>query len=444
MRSCAYPPGANRALALSIGYVRRPGSVSRRSDPPNAVPYLSPALVPVLLEWFSASGRSLPWRRDRDPYHVWLAEVLLQQTRVAQAVPFYERFLARFPDLETLAASPLGTVLKTWQGAGYYARARHLHRAARTLVAEHGGRFPTTVPELEALPGVGPYIARAVASISFDAPTIALEANGIRVAARWTLESGDVRSARVRARLERVLTGLLGDRPAGSFNEAIMELGETVCLPLRPQCGLCPVVRRCGAHRTLVDPGQLPRRSRRSPRPHLRASVVVLADPRGRWLVQRRPPTGLLGGLWEFPGGKIEPGETELQAARRELREETGFRPKRLDPVGVVRHAYSHFTVELHVFRGTLGTPRGEATAGRRWVTPRELARLPVPKATEKIVRQLDHAQAPSPRRVPRRPSRSPVRGPGRTPGSRRAGEGRRVRPRAGPRSRGSGSPEGG
>ena len=349
-------------------------------------------VVPRLLDWFAASARPLPWRRDREPYHVWLAEVLLQQTRVVQAIPYYERFLERFPDLETLAASPLGRVLKTWQGAGYYARARHLHDAARILVGDHGGRVPTTVEGLEELPGVGPYIARAIASIAFDAPTIALESNGIRVAARWTLERGDVRAAPVRARLERTLAVWLDGRPAGSFNEAIMELGETVCLPRRPRCEICPVARRCGARRSLPDPGELPRRSRRSARPHLRASLVVLVDRRGRWFVQRRPPTGLLGGLWEFPGGKIEPGETAKEAARRELREETGFRVSRLDPIGVVRHAYSHFTVELHVFRKTLGSPAPRPASEQKWVTPRELERLPVPKATEKVVRLLERS----------------------------------------------------
>ena len=405
--------------------------MSRRSEAANAT-HPSPDLVPRLLEWFSASARPLPWRRDHEPYHVWLAEVLLQQTRVAQAIPYYERFLERFPDVAALAASRLGPVLKVWQGAGYYARARHMHEAARTLVADHGGRFPTTVEGLEALPGVGPYIARAIAAIAFEAPTIALEANGIRVAARWTREPGDVRSPRVQGRLAHALARLLDGRPAGSFNEAIMELGETVCLPVRPRCEACPVARACGACRSLPDPGALPRKSRRSPRPHRRASVVVLVDPRGRCFVQRRPPTGLLGGLWEFPGGKIEPGETAVEAARRELREEAGLCPRRLDPVGVVWHAYSHFTIELHVFRGRLGRLAPRGGPGQKWVTPHGLARLPVPKATEKVARLVDRAAPPPPGtardRLGAGPlSRSSVPGPGRTPGSRTAEGGQRA-----------------
>ena len=195
---------------------------ARRSAPATPIVHLARDLVPLLGDWFARRARPLPWRRDRDPYHVWLAEVLLQQTRVAQAAPYYERFLERFPDLEALAAGRLADVLKAWQGAGYYARARRLHAAARWLVARNAGRIPTTVAELEKLSGVGPYIARAVASIAFGDPSIALEANGLRVAARWTLEERDVRSAAIRQRLERRLSDLLDRRPAGAFNEAIM------------------------------------------------------------------------------------------------------------------------------------------------------------------------------------------------------------------------------
>jgi A/G-specific adenine glycosylase len=189
---------------------------SRRSS---GVPArVSPALAVALLRWFRTHRRPLPWRQNPDPYRIWVAEVLLQQTRVAQAGPYFERFLTRFPTIEALAQAEVGDVLKAWQGAGYYARARHLHAAARKVRDEFGGILPSTVPELESLPGVGPYIARAVASLAFDAPAVALEANGLRVAARWTREVGDLRAAPVRNRLEAVLTSLLPDREAGRFN----------------------------------------------------------------------------------------------------------------------------------------------------------------------------------------------------------------------------------
>jgi len=351
---------------------------------------LSPALAPPLLAWFRTHRRPLPWRRDRRPYHVWVAEVLLQQTRVEQAQPYYERFVEAFPSVRALARAPVGAVLKVWQGAGYYARARHLHRAARELVAHHGGSLPVGVAELEALPGVGPYIARAIASLAYDAPVVALEANGLRVAARWTREGGDLRRGAVRSRLAEALAATLPATSSAEFNEAVMELGETVCRPKRPRCAECPVTAFCRAYRETEDPGLLPRRRVGGARPHVRAAVVVLHD-RGRWLVQRRPPSGLLGGLWEFPGGKVEAGERPRDAAARELREETGLRAARLRSRGVVHHAYSHFTVELHVFEGALDRRRSRPREAprQRWVTPADLLRLPIPKATEKVVRLL-------------------------------------------------------
>ncbi|MGA3022161.1 MAG: A/G-specific adenine glycosylase [Thermoplasmata archaeon] len=383
---------------------------------------LPAALATALLRWYRLHRRALPWRHDRDPYRVWVAEVLLQQTRVAQAAPYFERFVRTFPTVDALAQAPIGRVLKAWQGAGYYARAHHLHAAARQLVREREGRFPTTVRELETLPGVGPYTARAVAAIAFGRPVVALEANGLRVAARWTREEGDVQDPLVRARLEEALASILPRTNAGTFNEAVMELGETVCRPARPACPKCPAAFACRAHRELEDPGALPRRAVRSRRPHVRAAVVVLAD-RGRWLVQRRPPSGLLPGLWEFPGGRVEPGERPETAARRELREETGLYVRHLFPLGTVRHAYSHFTVELHAFAGR---PRGSSGAGtgadRRWVTRSELDRLPVPKATEKVAALAEKGADRASRGSGFRPGRTPVSRPrGARPRSRRA-----------------------
>jgi A/G-specific adenine glycosylase len=360
---------------------------ARRTPRPPVAPATTRA--PALLEWFARHRRPLPWRRDRDPYHVWVSEVILQQTRVTQAVPYYERFLEAFPTVEALAAAPLERVLKVWQGAGYYARARHLYAAARVLARERAGRVPSSVEELEQLPGIGSYIARSVAALAFNVRTVALEANGLRVAARWVREEGDLRTSAVRRRLEKVLQEALGNAAPGAFHESVMELGETVCQPVLPRCPVCPVAFACRAHRELEDPGILPRRGRRGRRPHVRAAVVALTDGRRRWLVQRRAPSGLLGGLWEFPGGKIEDGERPVEAATRELREETGGRAMGLKAVGVVRHAYSHFTVDLHLFRGRARRPLPRARPGRRWVTVSELLRLPIPKATEKAVRRL-------------------------------------------------------
>jgi A/G-specific adenine glycosylase len=398
-------------------------------------PALPERLPGALLTWFDRHRRPLPWRATRDPYRIWVAEVLLQQTRVAQASPYFERFVRRFPDLPTLARAPLRAVLKVWEGAGYYARARHLHAAARELVRSGARQPPGAVEEFVRLPGVGPYIARAVLSLAYGVPEVALEANGLRVAARLLREEGDPRSARVRARLATALAEQLPrDRP-GAFNEAVMELGETVCTPRNPHCPACPVAFACRAYRELPDPGSIPRRRGRRPRPHARAAVVVLEE-RGRWLVQRRPEGGLLGGLWEFPGGRIEPGELPIAAARRELREETGRSVRSLRPAGVVRHSYSHLTVELHVFRGAPGAHGPTLGLGpeRRWLTPTAFARLPRPKATEKIVSQLvDPGRTPrTDREMGRAGTRESSRGGARRrrPRRRRARSSRRALPR--------------
>ena len=348
--------------------------------------------------WFRRAHRPLPWRGSRDPYRVWVAEVLLQQTRVEQAVPYFDRFVARFPDVVALARARASEVLKLWQGAGYYARARHLHAAARRIVAVHGGTLPRTVTELERLPGIGPYTARAIAAIAFGAPVVPVDANALRVAARWTREERDPRSAGARSSLVAYLERALPPADPAGFAEGLMELGETVCRPRAPRCGRCPAAFGCRAVREMRDPATLPRPRERPSRPHIRAAVVVL-ERGGRWLVQRRPEPGLLGGLWEFPGGKIRRGEAVEGAARRELREETGASAGPLRFVGVVRHGYSHFTVELHVFRGRARRPPVLGPQ-RRWARPSEVLRLPLPRATELVIQAL---RSPPGRRTRRR-----------------------------------------
>lgn len=345
----------------------------------------------TLLHWFAAHRRPLPWRADRDPYRIWVAEVLLQQTRVAQAVPYYERFLRRFPTVAALAEASEDDVLKAWEGAGYYARARHLHAAARGVVRDRGGVLPTTAAAWRELPGVGPYIAAAVASLAFGTSDLALEANGWRVGARLALVTGDVRSPRTQRTVRRFLAGIAPSQAVGAFNEALMELGETVCTPVAPRCAECPWADACRARHELTDPGVLPRRSAPPRRPLVEGAVVAVRR-RGRWLVQRRPPSGLLGGLWELPGGKLERGETADAAARRELAEETGLAVVGpLRELGVVEHAYSHFRVRLHVFLAerTTGRLRVDAAIPRRWLTGPEFSRRPRPKATEKVMRLL-------------------------------------------------------
>jgi len=362
----------------------------RNGPSARAAAKLSERLTSRFLRWYDRSHRELPWRGRRDPYRTWVAEVILQQTRVAQAVPVFERFVERFPDVRSLGRAPREQVLKAWEGAGYYARARNLHEAARRILRDGRATWPTTREGWRKLPGVGPYIAAAVATIAFGEPGVALDANVRRVAARWTLETRDPRSAAVAGDLGRALQPLSPpDRP-GDFQEALMELGETICLPRDPECGRCPVAAFCRARHELPDPGELPRRPAREKGPHVVAALVAL-ERAGTWLVHRRPPRGLLGGLWEFPGGKLEPGESPGSAAHRELLEETGWRSVDLVELGTVRHAYSHFSVTLHVFGGRLSPAARRRPGGRsfRWVTRAEFERLPRPMATQKAARLI-------------------------------------------------------
>lgn len=345
-------------------------------------------IAPSLLDWFEDHARPLPWRSDRDPYRIWISEILLQQTRVRAALPYYLRFLDRFPTLQALARATPTDVLSVWAGAGYYARAWHLLEAARILVDESGGSFPTSVEALERLPGVGPYTARAIAALAFDVPVIALEANGRRIAARLLLERGDVHRPEIQRRLESALASWMPvDRP-GKYLEALMELGETICTTRRPSCGQCPLQVRCRAFRELDAPDAIPvpRRPRRIP--HHRAAVVALTR-NGSLLLQLRQAPGLLHGLWELPGGHPEAGESMLRTARRELWEETGIRASRLRPMGIVQHSYSHFSVELHVFQGAAQGRGARRRRGLRWVPVRELESVPKPRATEKAIGRL-------------------------------------------------------
>lgn len=343
-----------------------------------------------MLAWFAAHARDLPWRRDRTPYRVWVAEVMLQQTRVETVIPYYDRFLQRFPTVEALVEASLEEVLKVWEGLGYYARARNLHAAARRVVVEYGGQLPPAYEALRELPGMGPYIAGAVASIAFGRPVVALDGNGRRVLARLFAVEGDPRRTAVRRRLEALARSLLpSDRP-GPFNEALMELGATVCLPRAPRCDRCPLAGDCRARQAGAE-AQYPTRAASRPVPHYQVAAAVLLREDGRVLVARRREEDFLGGLWEFPGGKQEDGETLRECLARELREELGIGVEVGERLLTLEHAYTHFRITLHAFRCALreGEPRCLECADLRWVLPAEMDALPMSVADRRIAQAV-------------------------------------------------------
>jgi A/G-specific adenine glycosylase len=346
--------------------------------------------VPRLLQWFERHRRAMPWRNRRTPYRVWIAEIMLQQTRVDQVRPYYQRFMKRFPSLRRLAAAPVDDVLKAWEGLGYYSRARNLHRAARQIAAEHGGRFPRTAEELRRLPGVGAYTAAAIGSIAFNLPLAVVDGNVIRVLTRLTACAEDPRAGATRRALQELADRLLPRKTPGPFNEAVMELGATVCLPRRPQCAECPLRTACRGY-AKGDPTAFPVKALRRKLPHKQVGAAAVINRRGQVLIAQRRPEAMLGGLWEFPGGSREPGETMPECVARELKEELGLQIEVGRPLITVRHAYSHFTIELHTFfaRIRAGRPRRLECADYRWVYPEEFEQFAFSKADLAVVDAL-------------------------------------------------------
>ncbi|MGQ9682492.1 MAG: A/G-specific adenine glycosylase [Anaerolineae bacterium] len=342
----------------------------------------------ALLDWYAHARRDLPWRHTHDPYRLWVAEVMLVQTTVAAVLPYYDRFLAHFPDLPSLAAAPLDEVLKAWEGLGYYARARHLHRAARQVVAQHGGRLPEDPAALRALPGVGDYMAAALGSMAFGRDELALDANVRRVLARLFLIAGS--TPQERADLRRRGEALLPRGCAGDFNQALMDLGAGVCTPRRPRCLACPLVPHCLAH-AAGDPEAVPSRPRRRALPHYDVAAAVIRHDDGRLLIAQRPEDGLLGGLWEFPGGKCEPGEALENCARREIREELALDVEVGKHLVSVPHSYTHFSITLHAYlcRPVGGEPCAIGCRAWRWVRPEELDGYAFSAADRKVIAAL-------------------------------------------------------
>lgn len=354
-----------------------------------------------LLAWFDREAADLPWRADHDPYHVWLSEVMLQQTQIETVKPYYARFLAAYPTVSDLAAAPIDDVLKHWEGLGYYSRARNLHRAAQTVTA-NGGQFPQTAAALLALPGVGRYTAGAISSIAFDERAPVLDGNVIRVFARLLDLPDDVTQPATQTRLWAQADSWLPDARPGDYNQALMQLGQLVCRPRQPRCNDCPIRAHCRAYQHETQ-GERPVRTRKGAPPHYDVGAgMVWRD--GRVLIAQRAQEGLLGGLWEFPGGKVEPGESLPDCVRRELREELAIDVEVGDLFAVVKHGFTHFSITLHAFHCTLiagepnpaaaNLPQDKQAQAVAWVTPAECERYAFGKADREIVTELTRRPA--------------------------------------------------
>lgn len=354
-----------------------------------------------LAGWHAAQQRSLPWRDapagQRDPYAVWVSEVMAQQTRLSTVVDYYNRWMQRFPTVQEVARADLQEVLKLWEGLGYYARARNLHRAAQVVVAEHGGALPPKREDLLQLPGIGEYTAGAILSLAYGQRAPILDGNVKRVFSRLDniVESIDDRATVKKLwGLARKLVEEAPDGRVGAVNEGLMELGALVCTPTAPRCLLCPVAPYCEANKQGLQ-AERPVRNERRTTPHfdVTAGVIWEGEPlESRMLIAQRPEDGMLGGLWEFPGGKLEAHDEGLeQCLRREIREELGISIDVLAPVTTVRHAYTHFRITLHAFhaRHSGGIPQALHCADWRWITWQDLAAMPFPVTDQQIIQAL-------------------------------------------------------
>lgn len=334
-----------------------------------------------LLNWFAQHQRPLPWRKDYSPYAVWISEVMLQQTQVKTMLPYYERWMQNLPNVQALAEVDENTLFKLWEGLGYYSRARNLKKAAQKVLEL--GAFPQDYKGLLELPGIGPYTAAAICSIAFEQDHAVVDGNVLRVLARFT--GFEEEPKKHMDHFWSLAQSLLPLGEARAFNQAMMELGALVCTPKKPACSSCPLRAECSAF-AQGRTEELPLKSLRAKTQAIQVSLAVLR--RGDMVfIQKRPEQGLMAGLWEFPGGKVEADETPEMALRREIREEVGVDLRHIKPLLRLQHAYTKFKVNLHCFEAE---PVGEPQAAEgRWVKAEDLGIYPFPAANVKLIKFL-------------------------------------------------------
>jgi A/G-specific adenine glycosylase len=342
-----------------------------------------------LIAWYDKNKRDLPWRATSDPYCIWVSEVMLQQTQVNTVIPYYHRFIRRFKSIQQLSQADLQDVLKLWEGLGYYGRARNLHRAAQMIVQEFKGEVPNRWELFRRLPGVGDYIAAAVLSIAFNQAYAVVDGNVKRVLARLFKIDDPVNGTTSTAVYRKMAEELLDHRRPGSFNQALMELGATICRPRRPACAACPLSILCKAYQSDCI-AVYPKKIKKAATPQYRLAVGVVFK-NGKVLITQRQPDGLLGGLWEFPGGKIEKGETAETACIREIKEEINLTVRIDRHLTQVKHAYTHFKIIMEVFCCTYlaGRVRLNGPVAHRWIRLPAIDNFPVPKANHKFIPKL-------------------------------------------------------
>jgi A/G-specific adenine glycosylase len=348
-------------------------------------------IVEGLLRWFAASQRSLPWRQRYSPYEIWISEVMLQQTQIKTVLPYYQRWMERFPDAPSIAEASEQEVLKYWEGMGYYLRARNILRAAKILADQYGGNVPDDYQAICRLPGIGRYTAAAIMSLAFNRDYGVVDGNVERVFARLFNLDEPVKAKESQAFIRGTVQLLMPQGQARDYNQAIMELGAVICVPRRPVCRDCPLMNCCDSNRLGIV-SQRPVPGVKKATVPIKVALGVLVHDR-QVLIQKRPDTGLMAGLWEFPGGKLESDETPQQALKREFLEELGLPVDPVRELAVIKHQYTSFRVELHCFLCHFSRrPRAlrlNAAVQSRWVSPNELQQYPFPAANRKLITML-------------------------------------------------------
>lgn len=354
-----------------------------------------------LLDWYQTHKRDLPWRRSKNPYYIWISEVMLQQTRVDTVIPYFHRFVDQFPTVEALATAPEENVLKAWEGLGYYSRARNLQTAVREVHERYGGIVPQTKEEISSLKGVGPYTSGAVLSIAYNKPEPAVDGNVMRVLSRYFLIEEDIMKPATRTKMEKLARELILEGTASDFNQALMELGAMVCTPRSPHCLTCPVMAHCSAREAGMEEALPIKKKAKPPRPELRAVALIegTGENEGKWLIRQRPQEGLLARMWELPhvAWKSEGWHSD-EDNRSELRqalvdqEQIGIQPDEwfMD----TEHIFSHIVWKMKVYRAKLGNANRPNTGGEwipfhyRWVGPEELDQYAFPNVFIRIMKE--------------------------------------------------------
>ena len=337
-----------------------------------------------LTHWYVKNKRDLPWRRTRDPYKIWVSEIMLQQTTVSTVIAYYERWIKAFPTIHDLAKAPLQKVLKQWQGLGYYNRVKNLYKTAHILINEHKGILPKDPKVIRSLPGFGPYTTGSVLSIAYDIPLTIIDANVRRVVMRLLALPG-VADTKQDLKVNEFLLKVLPIRGAGDFNQALMELGALICRAKEPVCISCPLAKYCQAYKEGKQ--ELIPQTKKKPIKDVQA-VIAIIKKGNNYFIQKRPSKGLLADLWEFPGGKVAPRESKKKALDRELNEELGVKLKSSKHLFDVKHFYTQFRVNLSVFACSLeNEPKADAV--HRWVSFKNFSKYPMPSGSAKIIEKI-------------------------------------------------------